>query len=206
MALQNMRAAFVNRSGLQFPVYNSFVSSQYHSGGTTAGGGQVGIIYPNEFYTVIPNDSYGQTSFRIIFRHNGNQVNGVIETSPGMTLDDYAWVSSQEPYHYFNSNGTMLVASATEVINGKTYRIFTANTTVGYRNKGGEIQIDGIVTGTKLATDCSTTGVTYGGFMLFRKKKIGSGAWQNVVDDTYGYGFVSLGLGIGSTPATRPIR
>lgn len=88
------------------------------------GGTQVGVIYPNEFYTLVPNDSHYITNYLIIFRDGaGSQRTGYVESSPGYTLGYYGWVQYQEPYHYYNSNGSSLTASATESISGKAYRI-----------------------------------------------------------------------------------
>jgi hypothetical protein len=209
MAFSNSRVAWVNRSSSNIPVYEKTVSSQAHTGGITAGGAQIGTIYPNEFYTLIPNPENPPftvnyiTSYQIIFRDgSGVQKTGYIETSPGYTLGEYGWVSSQEPYHYFNSNGSSLVSSATESISGVTYRIFTVQKAVTYRNSAGTSQ-GTLAVGTKLATDQSTTGQTYGGYMLFKKKKVGSGAWQDLVSG--GYGFVDLGLSQGSMPNNRAI-
>jgi hypothetical protein len=101
-----------------------------------------------------------------------------------------------------NSNGSSLSASATESIGGTTYRIFTVKKAVTYRNSAGTSQ-GTLAVGTKLATTQSTTGQTYGGYMLFAKKKVGSGAWQDLVSG--GYGFVDLGLSKGSMPDNRAI-
>ena len=212
MAFENQRVAWVNRSSTNIPVYNSLVSSGAHVGGVTAGGGSAGAIYPNEFYTLVPNPenppfSYNNvTSYKIIFRNgSGNQTVGYIETNPGgYTNPMAAWLSSQEPYHYFNSNGSTLVSSASETISGSTYRIFTVNKAVTYRNSAGVSQ-GTLAVGTKLATNQSTTGETYGGYMVFHKKKVGTGSWQNLVSGS-DYGFVDLGLSQGSEAATRAIR
>lgn len=211
MALSNTRCAWVNRSSTTFPVYDDLVHSSIHTGGVTAGGNIIGHIYPNEFYTLIPNDSFYITSFEIIFRNgNGQQVRGYIETSPGYTLDDYGWVAYQEPYHYYNSNGSTLVTSATENIGGTVYRIFTVNKSARtYRSSDGKNQ-GTLPIGTKLATLSSTTGQSYGGYMIFYKKKLSGGSWQNLVSadkDTNGktYGFVDLGLPVGTMPNSRPI-
>ncbi len=204
MALSNSRVAWVNRSNTNIPVYSSLVSSSIHTGGSTAGGTKVGVIYPGEFYTLVPNSSHYLTSYQIIFRDgNGAQRTGYIESSPGYTLGYHAWVSSQEPYHYYNSNGSSLVSAARVSISGKSYYVFTVNKSVSYRNPSGVVQ-GRLASGTKLATDCSTTGQTYGGYMLFQKKKTGS-TWTDLVSGS-GYGFVDLGLAIGSMPNDRAIR
>jgi len=203
MALSNNRVAWVNRSGSNIPVYEKTVSSSFHTGGLTVGGSQIGTIAPNGFYTLIPNDSFYITSYQIIFRNSsGAQATGFIETSPGYTLGDYAWVQYQEPYHFYNSNGTTLSASATESIGGTTYRIFTVEKAVTYRNPSGVSQ-GTLAVGTKLATTQSTAGQTYGGYMLFTKKKVGAGSWTDLV--TGGYGFVDLGLSLGAMPNNRAI-
>lgn len=204
MALENSRYAVVNRSSSRIAVYGSLISSGGHVGGLTAGGTKVGEIYPNEFYTVVPNSSPYITSFKIIFRNgNGNQTTGYIETNPdGYTNPMASWYNSQEPYHYYNSNGSSLDGSAKETINSTTYRIFTVKKAVTYRNSGGTSQ-GTLAVGTKLATTQSTTGQSYSGYMLFSKKKVGTGSWQDLTSG--GYGFVDLGLGLGSEPSTRAI-
>ncbi len=202
MALSNSRVAWVNRSNTNIPVYEKTVSSQIHTGGITVGGTQVGVIYPNEFYTLVPNDSHYITNYLIIFRDGaGSQRTGYVESSPGYTLGYYGWVQYQEPYHYYNSNGSSLTASATESISGKAYRIFTVKKAVTYRNPAG-ISQGTLSVGTKLATDSSTAGQSYGGHMLFQKKKTGS-TWSDLVSG--GYGFVDLGLSGGSMPNDRAI-
>ncbi len=200
------RQALVNRSGSKIPVYEKTVRSSYHTGSLTAGGEQIGTIYPNEFYTIIPQDSPYITCYQIIFRNpKGVQTKGYIETSPGYTLDDYTWAQYQEPYHYYNSNGSTLVKAARETIGSTNYYVFTVyGTARTYRNPAGTVQ-GSLPVGTKLATASSTTGQTYGGYMLFNKKKLPGGSWQNLVSGGT-YGFVHLGLDSGSFPSNRPIR
>lgn len=209
MALENGRYAVVNNSSYQIPVYEKMVQSGAFTGSITTGGAQIGVIYPNEFYTVIPNDSSYITSYHIIFQNpQGNQVGGCIETSYGYSagvFTDKPWVADQEPYHYFNSDGTKLVPSAKETINGKTYRIFTVyGSPRPYRTPTGALQTVNLPVGTKLATNESSTGQNYGGYMVFNKKKLPNGSWQDLVST--GYGFVDLGLNVGSFPSNRPIR
>lgn len=209
MYIDNTRHAIVNRSNTKIPVYEKTVSSPAHAGGITAGGAQIGVIFPNEFYTLIPNPDNPPitinyiTCYQIIFRDgNGVEKRGYIETSPGYTLGAYAWAQYQEPFHYYNSNGSSLVASAQETIGGTSYRIFTVKKSVTYRNASGVSQ-GTLAVGTKIATTQSTTGQSYGGHMLFSKKKIGSGSWQDLVSG--GYGFVDLGLSKGAMPSDRAI-
>ena len=59
--------------------------------------------------------------------------------------------------------------------------------------------------GTQLAALSSTTGQTHGGYVAFYKKKLPGGSWQNLISGGT-YGFVDLGLSVGSTPSKRPIR
>lgn len=202
MALTNSRIAYMNRSSTNIPVYSSLVHSMAHTGGVTVGGNELGKIYPDECYTVIPNDSYYITSFEIIFRDkNGNEARGFIETSPGFSLDDYGWVRYQEPYHYYNSNGTKLISAQTTTLDGKTQYLFTVKKAVSYRNRSGTNQ-GTLAVGTQLATDTSATGQTYGSHMVFNKKNTGSG-WVNLCSD--GYGFVNLGFSVGSKATNRAI-
>lgn len=199
------RAAFVNRSSITFNVYDNLVYSTVHAGGITAGGNVIGKIYPDECYTVIPADSYTISSCEIIFRdNNGDEAHGYIETSEGITLDDYAWVKYQEPYHYYNSNGSKLVDAATEKIDGKTYYVFTVKKPVKYRNNKGT-SMGTLEAGTKLATLSSTTGETYGSHMIFYKKKTGS-TWTDLCPSSSAkYGFVDLGFDVGSKATNRAI-
>lgn len=204
MGIQNANTAYVNRSSTYIPVYDGWVHSDIHTGALTAGGDVIGHIHPNEYYVVIKNTASNYlTSYEIIFRDGNNEVvHGVIETSPGYTLGKYEWDSYQEPYHYYNSNGSTLVAANTCKISNTTYYLFTVDTPVYYRNKAGEVQ--GLLTdNTILATTSSTTGSTYNQYMIFYKKKVGS-TWVDLCDD--GYGFVDLCLQGGTMPNNRSIR
>ena len=55
MAFFHSPVALVNRSSTNIPVYSKFVHSSVHTGSQTAGGEQIGQIYPNEFYTLVPS-------------------------------------------------------------------------------------------------------------------------------------------------------
>lgn len=201
MALYDTRAAFVNRSSTSIPVYSSLTNSAYHTGSVTVGGSELGKIYPDECYTVIPHGTYC-TYRKIIFRDKiGNQATGYIETSPGLSLGTYAWEEYQEFYHYFNSNGSRLVSAKTAVIGGKKQYIFTVKKAVSYRNPQGANQ-GTLAVGTQLATDTSTTGQSYGSYMVFNYKNTGSG-WVNLCSS--GYGFVDLGFNVGSKATNRAI-
>lgn len=202
MAISNTRAAFVNRSSTNIPIAKSLIHSSIHTGSVTTSAETIGYIYPGECYTVIPNSSSYFTSFKICCRNSaGSQALGYIETSPGSTFDDYAWAAYQEPYHYYNSNGSSLVSAATETISGTTYRIFTVKKAVKYYNPSGVLQ-GTLAVGTKLATTQSTTGQSNPHLMLFSKKNVG-GSWSNLCSS--GYGFVDLGFNVGSKPNNRAI-
>lgn len=141
-------------------------------------------------------------AYEIVFRDsNGNQSYGYIETSPGQTLGEYDWVQYQEPYHYYNSNGSKLVSATTENVGGKKQYIFTVKKSVTYRNPSGS-NLGTLAVGTKLATNTSTTGQTYGSYMLFNMKNTGNG-WVNLCSS--GYGFVDLGFNVGSKATNRAI-
>lgn len=204
------RQALVNRSGSKIPVYEKIVHSGAFAGGITAGGKQIGTIYPNEFYTIIPDPSSMYiTSYEIIFRNSqGNEMHGYIETSEGYSAGvdtDFAWAQYQEPYHYYNSNGSTLVKATRETIGSTSYYVFTVyGSSRNYLNPEGVSQ-GSLPVGTKLAAISSTTGQKYGGYMVFYKKKLPGGSWQNLVSGGT-YGFVHLGLGSGSSPSNRPIR
>lgn len=204
--LENARYAVVNLSTTQIPVYSSLVESQAHVGGKTAGGTVVGKIYKNEFYTLIPNDSMYITSFKIYFRDgNGNCRYGYIETSPGYTLDDYAWKAQQHPYHYYNSSGSALTASEQSVpINGIVHRVFTVARDVTYRAPNGTV-LGTISAGMELLTRASTTGVTYPGYMIFYYKG-NPGSAHTKMNANYDYAFVDLDLKNGSMPNNRAIK
>lgn len=201
----NFRQALVNRSGTRIPVYEKIVSASGYTGTITAGGAQIGEIYPNEFYTIIPNDSPYITSYEIIFQNpNGKEVHGYIETARISTYPAYEWGEYQEPYHFYNSNGTELVKAPTINFGGTIHYTFTVyGSPRPYRNPAGTL-MGTLPVGTKLATTSSTTGQTYGGYMLFNKKMLPNGSWQDLVST--GYGFVDLGLSVGSFPSNRPIR
>lgn len=204
MAYFQFRQALVNRAGQSIPVYGKRVHQDGFFGSLTVGGSKIGEIYPNEFFTIVPDESPNVTSYLIYFQNpSGKQATGYIETSRGMTLPDYEWAAYQEPYQYYNSNGTTLVKAEREVIGGTNYYIFTVHSPRPYVTPSGVMQ-NGLPVGTKLATTSSTTGQTLGGYMLFNKKKLPNGSWQDLVPS--GYGFVDLGLNVGSFPSNRPIR
>jgi len=206
MAYFQYRQALVNRSGTTIPVYEKTVRSSYHAASITAGGAQIGEIKPNDFYVLLPNDVSSVTCYRVIFRnYNGKQAAGYIETCPAYTYDDYAWAKYQEPFQYYNSNGSTLVKAAQSTIDGKTYYTFTiTGASLNYLNPDGKSQ-GYLPAGTRLATTSSTVGQTYEGYMVFYKKKFPQRAWQNLITGGT-YGFVNLGLANGASPSNRPIR
>lgn len=206
MSVENVRYAAVNLSSMYIPVYSSLVYSGIHVGGKTAGGTQIGKIYPNEFYTVIPNDSFYVTSFKIYFRNSSGQgTYGYIETSKGDTLGRYAWDAHQHPYHYYNSNGSTLVESKKTVpINDKIYRIFTVTRDVSYRAPNGTL-LGTIYAGMELATLTSETGKTYSDYMVFFFKRNPASTWTRL-HANYNYCFVDLDIEIGNMPNNRAIR
>jgi len=209
MALSNNRGAWVSLSSTTINVYDSLVSSSAHSGGITAGGNVVAQILQNEFYTLIPNSSSYITSYEIIIQNPSKVViRGYIETSPGIGYSPYSWVSQQEPYHYYNSNGTSLVSSTVENIGGINHRVFTVyGSTRQVRDSAGTVRAT-VGVGTLIACRDSTTGVTYGDHMLFYLKKVSSN-WVDIIPSGLGsstYGFVDMGMAIGVFPATRQIR
>lgn len=186
---------------MNIPVYEKLVHSSAHTGGVTPGGTVLGHIYPDECYTVIPHDDYC-TYCEIVFRDKkGNQAIGYIEPSPGLTFDDEPWVQYQEPYHYYNSNGSKLVNARTENIGGKLQYIFTVKKPVTYRNRHG-VKQGQLAAGTLLATNSSTTGQSYSSYMIFNKVNTGSG-WRDICSD--GYGFADLGFNVGSKATNRAI-
>lgn len=131
LAYFGSRCALVNRSSTKIPVYEKIVRNGCFTGGITAGGAQIGIIYPNEFYTIIPDpDSMYITSYEIIFSNpQGKETHGYIETTEGYSAGvdtDFGWAQYQEPYHYYNSNGSTLVKAARETIGSTYYYIFVS--------------------------------------------------------------------------------
>lgn len=206
MGIQNTRYAAVNLSSITIEVYETTVKSQRHTGGYTAGGAVIGRIYPDEFYIVTPNESSNWTTFRILFRDtNGNDRYGYIETSKGVTLDDYPWNAYQYPYHYYNTSGNILVESEKSApINGVIHRVFTANRDVTYRSPEGT-RLGTISAGTQLACRNSTTGQTYTDYMVFYYKRSSGGDWTKM-DASVDYAFVDLDIAGGSMPYTRAIR
>ncbi len=193
------RCAYVNRSGKTITVYKTAVND--------AGSGVVGYIKPGDFY-IVPN--FSEVNYPVshgvwIHGSGGSIIKGVIITYPGGYAAD--WLSYQEPYHYYNSNGSSLSTAAKETINGTRYTIFTvAKAARTYRKSGGSLMPDTLPIGTKLAVNSQTTiGQSYPEYMLFNKKKLPGGSWQDLIPNE-GYGFVDLGLRVGCTPSTRPIR
>ncbi len=205
MSIENTRYAVVNLSTTKIPVYEKLVHSSVHTGSVTVGGNVIGHIHQYEFYTVIPNDSMYITSFKIMFLDGNNKVvYGYIETLPAVTFDEYAWNKLQEPYFYYNSNGSKLVASAKATISGKTYRVFTVKKAVSYKNPAGTT-LGTIPVGTQLACQSSTTGKTYPGYMVFYYKRSSSTASWSKISSANDYVFVDLGMAKGAMPNNRAI-
>lgn len=207
MALVQANCAWINRSGSIIPVYGSLGSYVGHYG---AGGEQIGSIYPNEMFTTQMGASYSQPYYTIRFRNrNGATATGYIETLPnGYTHDEAPWVPYQEPYHYYNSNGSALVSSASVTTGGKTYRKFTLTKSLRCIDRNGA-NAKYLPAGTLLLTDESTVGQSNPSYMIFKKcntSGVDNGVWSDLYNDSYGYGFVDLGFVHGSEPSTRPIR
>ena len=210
MALSDVQGAWVNWTSYTIPVWNQV--GDFGKGHHTAGGTQIGSLYPNEMYTTrIRGNSL--TYHEIRFRNSsGVMGTGYIETYPdGHTWPKAPWVTGQEPYHLLNSNGSSLVSAATEVIGGITYRLFTVHGSARPCLDADGVTMPAIPVGTTLATNESTTGNTNAGHMVFHKKKGSStgGVWYPCCVPTgsgHDYGFVDLGFTVGSEPSTRPIR
>ena len=129
----------------------------------------------------------------------------MIETSPGSTLGYYSWRDSQEPYHYFNSNGSTLVnPPATQSINGIRYNIFTVKKS-GCRavTTGNSLVNSSLPIGTLLATNECTVGATNDTYMYFNYYKIPGMSWASISPSAGG--FVDLQLVKGNMPTDRAI-
>lgn len=208
MGVQDARYASVNLSSTKIPVYEKLVNGSIHNRGMTAGGAIIGRIFPNEFYIVQPNppELYGMTSFKIYFRDANKQCKyGYIETSKGMTLEDYEWNAYQHPYMYYNSNGSTLVESKKVTINGNVHRLFTVNRAVKYRAINGT-ELGTLPVGTQLATNSSTTGMNYTSYMVFFYKRASSSSPWTKLDLNGNYAFVDLDIANGNMPYDRSIR
>lgn len=203
----------VNRSGTRIPVYSTVVQSEIHTGGVTAGGTIIAYIEPNSFYTrwkYYPN-TYVTCLAVNVAGSNNTRLEGFIEPNRGVTLGDYAWEQYQEPFHYYNSNGSSLVSSATETINGTTYRVFTVTRNLPYVNCDNEPQ--GVIeAGMKLATRGSIAGQRNPNYMRFSYYGFRD-MWIRLYDyvDINGNiveedGYVDLGYEYGASPSTRAIR
>lgn len=204
----NVRAAWVNKSNYQIPVYDSLITRP--GGSLGAGGNKIGTIYPNEFYVtaIRDEDSKNVTYAKIYFRNSkGLQTLGYIDPEPGGISIGYEdWYEDQSHYINYNSNGYSLVSSKEEEIDGRSYRVFTVKKDVQCVNRDGG-KVLSLSDGDLIATDESTTGATKVGYMVFEKvKRAGASTWHNFTSDTYGgYAFVELGLTIGTEPNNRPI-
>lgn len=205
MAIENVNCIYVNNSNSYIPVYSSLVESQIHVGGHTAGGTQIGKIYPKEFYTLIANSSHYTTNFKIVFRNSsGQKATGYIETSKGYTLDYYGWVNRQDPYHFLNSNGSTLVNATTVNIpgaSGNPYYVFTVKKKVACIDPNGHA-LDSLSVGTKIATNSSTPGESNKHYMCFDYIKK-NGTWTKLAGSSHG--FVNVGYHIGTMPSDRAI-
>lgn len=202
MPNQNIRAAWVNNSNYIIPVYSGLITRP--GGGYGAGGTKIGSIYPAEFYTTAPRTD-NACYYKIYFRNSrGVQTLGYIETQPGGWGTDFEpWTDMQAEYVYYNSNGSYLQPSSSETIGGSSYRVFTVKKAVTCLYPDGSVY--GIMSiGDKLATYESTAGQSNPGYMLFHKRKRSySSTWENLTNT--GYGFVNLGLNLGSEPSNRAI-
>lgn len=116
----------------------------------------------------------------------------------------YDWTNDQESYHYYNSNGSILVNATTVTIDGTIYNQFTVGNSLNVLNSAGTYQY-ALAAGTLVATNSSTTGASNPGFMVFYKAKSGYHAWGDLITGA-SYGFIDFGLQYGSTPRDRPIR
>ena len=205
MSIENTRYAVVNLSTTKIPVYEKLVHSSVHTGSVTVGGNVIGHIHQYEFYTVIPNDSNYITSHKIMFLDGNNKVvYGYIETLPATTYPEYAWNKLQEPYFYYNSNGSKLVASTKATISGKTYRVFTVKKSVPYKSPGNT-KLGDLPVGTQIACQSSTTGVSNPGYMVFYYKRSSSTASWSKISSANDYVFVDLGMAKGAMPNNRAI-
>jgi peptidoglycan hydrolase-like protein with peptidoglycan-binding domain len=175
LSFGNNGIVYVNRSGTNIPVYETLVSDGIHVAGITAGGAIIGYIPSDGFYSSSPHsDSPYITSFGVITGDdNGNVIRGYIETSQGVTLGDYPWLSTQEAFYEYNSNGSILLNSlpTAENIHGESYRIFTAKKYLDCRTLEGDI-LPRIRPGTKLATRSSVSGEVRPFLMKFSFKKV----------------------------------
>lgn len=204
----------VNRSNTRIPVYADLVPSQIHTGGNTAGGEIVGYIEPGDFYTrwsSLPG-SYVTSLVVTIADAQKGIINGYIDPSRGVTLDDYEWEQYQEPFHLYNADGTSLVSPAeTEMINGKKHYIFELTKFLDYVNSQNVYQ-GKLAPGTKIALDSCTAGATNPNYICFAYYKIRD-IWEPAYDyiDINGNtveqdGFIDLGFQYGADPAHRAIK
>lgn len=192
--------AWVNNSTTSIPVYSTTVHSSIHAGSYTAGGTKIGAILYQEMYITAGNDDY-VTCVRVKFRDGSGKVRyGYIDPSPGDTLDPYKWSYYQEPWHYYSSNGSNLINASTT--NG--YYIHTIKKgSLTVLNPNGTFSAT-LRTGSQIATDASTVGATYDGYVIAQKYRASStGTWNALTGS--GYGFVDLGLASGAMPSDRAI-
>lgn len=197
-----IRAAWVNKSSVQIPVYSGLKSSSIHTGGQTVNGTQIGKIWPNEFFCSIGHDDY-ITWTKIKFRNSAGQIaTGYIEEYPnGTTYSEATWVDKQKSYH----NCSLTNSSPTTIGNNSCY-IFKIKQQVNAINHDSTKTLV-LPAGYQVATNQSTIGVSNPHRMLFKYYRTSSsGSWKEFFpNDTKTYGFVDLGLSIGSMPSTRPV-
>jgi hypothetical protein len=196
--------AWVNRSDSLIPVWDSLVLDS--AGFSEAGGNQIGNIYSGEFWTCRTNTDYegSDSKVHVLFRNSaGAQTWGYVQIRPYPEGDIYDWVNYQEPYHYYNSNGSSLVGSTSVSINGTAYRQFSLSRAVTVRAISGSVYSTLNPDNTLIATNTSHTGDNYSGYMEFQKIKIAQGNWANLCGTTYGY--VDLDLAHGSMPSNRSV-
>jgi hypothetical protein len=196
--------AWINRSDTLITVYDSLYADE--GGMHHAGGNIIGHIYVNEFFTAIGDTTYenGNCVVNIYFRTAaGNMASGWINIADFPEYPWYDWVNYQEPYHYYNSNGSTLIDSTVITISGTGYRQFSLSRAVTVRAISGSVYTTLNPDNTLIATNTSHTGQNYPGYMEFQKVKIGQGGWANLCGTTYGY--VDLDLAHGSMPNNRSV-
>lgn len=213
---------YINRSNMNIPVYSKKDGKRNEVDGDI-----IGYIKPNQFYTRYhtgtlyydpnydKNDGYrwilnGDYVHAVIFTNDaGKQAWGYIKEND-LDPDDYNFIDSslpyQEPFHYYNFDGTQLVPAHQVVGSNPPSYIFTVKRPVRYFRSPDGTYLGTLPAGTKLLASGSGGGLSRGWCMYFDEmQKEGEFAYEDLDSEKKQGAFVELGYDGGSFGNARAI-
>lgn len=212
----------INRSGKAIPVYQKVASIDGSAPEQVQN--VIGSIKPDHFYAAVLQNKQANMSENAIYRFSnycpvifedtsGNQRNGYLEISrcpdnvtPEILINMGA-DGDQGYYNDYNSEGTVLVPSKQEEINGRRFYIFTTRKSLlSYRTDG--VYAGAIPKGYQLALAGHYGGAKYPWLLrAYYKKKPTDTVWSDISvtagQDSYGY--IDLSFESGTAPGQRAI-